>query len=319
MNPNHRSYLLSAVLIAVAACSSATGAGDDDGTGGGGGGGAIVGRDVQTPYPIDRGSEGGDSPGTYKGLPLRLTDNGKPAVSAVSGVIGMVCIGMSNANQECADFQARFRGQFAPAVNPAVRFANCAVGGHAIELWIDPSYDAELWTRCINQVLPAAGIRPDQVRVIFHKAADQFTSGPGNSMLPVYPAPGSDYENFRANLQSFAARVKAKFPSAQAVYTSSRSYGGYANSFTRGEPLSYEEGHALNTWLATHKTVDGVWYGWGPYLWAPACGTGLMNKGGVCYDRADYVTDGVHPSASGEAKVSALMHARFLAEDWYKR
>ncbi len=277
------------------------------------------GADVSVPFPIDRGNDGPQTPGSYKGLPLRLTASGSPAVAAVSGEIGIVCVGMSNANQECGDFQMRVRGEYASGVNPAVKVVNCAVGSHAIERWIDPAYDATLWDRCVAQRLPEAGVRLDQVRVIYHKAADQFTLGPNNSALPLYPAPGSDYEIFRDNLQRFAARVKIEFPAVQAVYTSSRSYGGFAGSPNRGEPLSYEEGHALNTWLASNRMIDGVWYGWGPYLWAPACSTGVTNKGGVCYDRPDYVADGVHPSSLGEAKVSRLIHARFSAEAWYRR
>lgn len=110
----------------------------------------------------------------------------------------------------------------------------------------------------------------------------------------------------------------AEFPAVQAVYTSSRSYGGYAENSGRGEPLSYEEGHALNRWLEEHPSVDGVWYGWGGYLWAPACLTGVTNGSGVCYDREDYVGDGVHPSASGEAKISRVLHERFRQHDWYR-
>ncbi len=277
------------------------------------------GLDVSVPYPIDRGGEGPLLPASYKGLPLRLTASTAPVVSAVGGVIGFVCIGMSNSNQECSDFQTRVRGEYAGAVNPAVKIVNCAVGGHAIERWIDLANDATLWDSCITKRLPEAGVRLDQVRVIYHKAANQFTMGTNNVALPLYPAARSDYDNFKDNLGRFAARVKSEFPAVQAVYTSSRSYGGFANSPNRGEPLSYEEGHALNTWLASNKMVDGVWYGWGPYLWAPACSTGVMNKGNVCYDRADYVNDGVHPSGLGEAKVSQLIHARFSAEAWYKR
>ncbi|MGI9043953.1 MAG: hypothetical protein ACR2GK_07485, partial [Gemmatimonadaceae bacterium] len=276
------------------------------------------GPDVLAPFPIDRGDDPG-TPGTYKGLPLRLVDNQAPAVTPVDGVIGVVCVGMSNANQECNDFRQRLTGEYAAVVNPAVRFANCAVGGHAVERWIDPAFDATLWDACISQRLPAAGIRVDQVRVIFHKAANQFTTGANGSPLPVYPASGSDYEKFRLNLSAFAARVRTKFPAVQAVYSSSRSYGGYAGSASRGEPLSYEEGHALNSWLGTNARVDGVWYGWGPYLWAPSCTTGITNRGSVCYDRADYVADGVHPSDAGKAKVSRLLHARFSTEPWYRR
>lgn len=275
--------------------------------------------DLSTPFPIDRGDDGPPAPGSYKGLPLRLAINGEPTVTAVDGRIAVICVGMSNSNQECADFRTRLRGEYAAEVNPAVRVINCAVGGHAIERWIDPAFDATLWDRCVSQHLLPDGVRLDQVRVVYHKAANQFTTGGGGAALPFYPAAGSDYENFRLNLQRFAARVKIKFPAVQAVYTSSRSYGGYTDNQGRGEPLSYEEGHALNAWLGANRLVDGVWYGWGPYLWAPGCESGITNKGGVCYDRADYVADGVHPSAAGQAKVSRLIHARFLTQSWYRR
>lgn len=102
-----------------------------------------------------------------------------------------------------------------------------------------------------------SGVRPDQVRVLYHKAANQFTTGPGGTPLPTYPAAGSDYENFAANLSAFAARVPIEFPSVQAVYSTSRSYGGFTQNAARGEPLSYEEGHALNTWLHQHRDVGG--------------------------------------------------------------
>lgn len=277
------------------------------------------GPDTSQPFPIDRGDDGPQTPGSYKGLLLRLADTGTPTVTAVDGVIGLVCIGMSNGNQECAAFQQQVRTAWASQVSSAVRVVNCAVGGHAIERWNDPAFDGVLWDDCITRKLPAAGVRPDQVRVLWHKAANQFTTGPAGAPLPTYPSPGSDFEAFRANLTTFAARVRLKFPAVQAVYTSSRSYGGYAGSPARGEPLSYEEGHALNGWLAGHPRVDGVWHGWGAYLWAPDCATGVTNQGGVCYQRGDYVADGVHPSPSGEQKIAGLLHARFRQHGWYAR
>jgi len=277
------------------------------------------GPDTTTPFPLDRGDDGPSTPGTYKGLWLRLTDNGAPTVSPVDGVVGVVCVGMSNANQECAVFLEQVRSAWASEVKTTIRVANCAVGLHAIEQWNDPAYDAVLWGDCVTRRLGPAGIRLDQVRVVYHKAANLNTSGPGGSRLPVYPDPGSDFAAFERNLTTFSARVRSKFPAVQAVYTSSRSYGGYSGTFTRGEPLSYEEGHALNRWLESHRTVDGVWYGWGPSLWAPACDGGTTNASGVCYARADYIEDGVHPSTSGRAKMARLIHDRFLREEWYRR
>ena len=281
--------------------------------------GPVPGPDTSEPFPIDRGDDGPQTPGSYRGLPLRLTDTGTPSVTAVDGIIGLVCVGMSNGNQECSAFQQQVRTAWAAEVNPAVRVVNCAVGGHAIERWNDPAYDSVLWGDCVARKLPAAGVRPDQVRVLWHKAANQFTTGAGGVPLPTYPSPGSDYEAFRTNLTTFASRVQGKFPSVQAVYVSSRSYGGYAGSAARGEPLSYEEGHGLNRWLADHPRVDGVWYGWGAYLWAPDCATGVTNAGGVCYRRTDYVADGVHPSSSGEQKIATLLHVRFRQHGWYAR
>lgn len=294
--------LILLLLLAAPACSGGTLRPSED--------------DTSTPVAIDVGAAAG-APSTYKGLPLALVDHDAPEVTAVDGIVGVVCIGMSNGNQECTDWQSRVAGEYAAAVRPEVRIVNCAVGGHAIERWIDPAYDDVLWQRCIDERLPALGVRTDQVRVIWHKAANQFTTLAGGGAKPLYPAAGSDYEAFRANLPLFAARLRTWFPAVQAVYTSSRSYGGFANSAARGEPLSYEEGHALNTWLAANASVDGAWYGWGPYLWAPACASGETNGSGICYDRADYVDDGVHPSASGRAKVSQMLHARFLGESWY--
>ena len=274
------------------------------------------GPDVAEPFPIDRGDDPG-TPGSYKGLPLRLVDNGEPSVTAVDGIIGVICIGMSNGSQECEDFIEKVDGLYSDEVGPFVRVVNCAVGGHAIERWNDPGEDADLWDRCLGQRLPNAGVRPDQVRVIWHKAANQFTTVDGVPKPP-YPSAESDHDAVLANLSVFAERVRAKFPAVQAVHTSSRSYGGFSSNPGRGEPLSYEEGHALNTWLRDHPMVDGVWYGWGPYLWAPECVTGETNGGGICYVRSDYVNDGTHPSPDGRAKVSELVHEAFRRYTWYR-
>jgi hypothetical protein len=237
----------------------------------------------------------------------------------VDGVIGVVCIGMSNAAQECGAFITLLGQNWHREVSSAVRFANCAVGGHAIERWNDPAYDAELWGRCVSTILPRAGIRPDQVLVIYHKAANQFTLGPGGTPLPLYPDPQSDFFAFQRNLSRFAERVPEWFPSVQVVYTSSRSCGTFTDSAARGEPLSYEEGHALNQWLEEHPEVMGVRYLWGPYLWAPSCADGITNGSGICYERSDFIEDGVHPSMTGRMKIAELMHRTWLSEPWYRR
>jgi len=276
-------------------------------------------RDTAAPYPIDAPTASG-RPSSYKGLPLTLTPRNGPTVTPVDDVIGVVCIGMSNANQECARLQTAISngGPWAGEVNPAVRLVNCAVGGNAIERWIDPAFDATLWGACLTVRLPARGVRPEQVRVVLHKAANQFGVAPSGGALPLYPSTASNFYAFERHLTAFAARVRPMFPSTQAVYTASRSYGGYTPRPERGEPQAYEEGHALNRWLAANPEVEGVWYGWWAYLWAPDCATGVRNGGGVCYERSDFVEDAVHPSAAGEIKIARLMHERLLQEQWYR-
>ncbi len=140
-----------------------------------------------------------------------------------------------------------------------------------------------------------------------------------DATYPPYPDSDSDYFRFYNNLDEFAGRVKSFFPNVQAVYTTSRSFGGFAEKSTRGEPVSYEEGHALNTWLKDNESVDGAWYGWGAYIWAPDCASGDTNLSNVCYVAGDFQSDGVHPGAGASDKIGTMIHNRFLEHSWYRR
>ena len=276
-----------------------------------------VGGDTDEPVAIDRGPDV-DTPGSYKGLPLSLTDNGSPTVTSMGGKIGVVCVGMSNGNRECDDYIDKIARTWSADINSEVVVVNCAVGGNAIEKWSDPANDGVLWDSCKNSKIGAAGLTVDQVRVVWHKAANQFTTMGQGMARPFYPDAESDYLVFYDNLTNFAGRVAQQFPNVQAVYSSSRSYGGFSDRIDRGEPLSYEEGHALNTWLGDNPSVDGVWYGWGPYIWAPDCATGDTNRSGVCYERSDYEGDAIHPAGGARDKISQMLHDRFSTESWYQ-
>jgi|GEM_PF-1024899 len=270
-----------------------------------------VSGDSDTPIPL-----GWNSSAAYKGLSLALQENSAPTVTPVDGLIGVVCVGMSNAFQECGDFIEKIEaGAFDGQINPQVRFVNCAVPGRAIEFWNDPQYDRKLWQACLERKVPEAGLRPDQIRVLWHKAADMMTLDESGAVYPPYPDPQSDYFRFYQNLTVFAQRASEKIPSLQAVYVSSRSYGGFASKPERGEPLSYEEGLALNEWLKANPSVNGVWYGWGPYLWAPACSAETQTA--PCYQLDDYQKDGIHPAAGARDKISALLHERISQFAWY--
>ncbi len=269
--------------------------------------------DSETPLPLDA-----NVPVAYKGLTLVMQDNGEPTVAPVDGVIGVVCIGMSNARLECNNFIGKWKaGAFADEINPQVRFVNCAAPGNGIENWNDKAYD-KLWASCIREEIPAAGLRPDQVRVVWHKAADLMTLDETGAAYPAYPDPRADYFRFYDNLTAFAGRLLRKIPSVQAVYVTSRSYGGYTSEPGLGEPLSFEEGLALDQWLADHPSVNGVWFGWGPYIWAPSCSTGMVNGSGVCYLREDYQADGIHPAQGALDKVTMMLHERFSRHRWYR-
>ena len=277
-------------------------------------------QNVATPVPIDV-APGPGVPTHYKGLPLQLVQRPTPTVTPVDGVIGVVCIGMSNAAQECGRLLEAVSagGPWGHEVAPEVRLVNCAVGGHALERWIDPAFEAVLWEACLGPKLSMRGVRPDQVRVILHKAANQFGLAPGGAALPLYPDAAANFHAFQRHLSTFAATVRSRLPGLQAVYTSSRSYGGFTPRPERGEPQAYEEGHALNQWLAAHPMVDGVWYGWWGYIWAPDCAGRGRNGQGVCYERTDFQADAVHPTAAGEIKIARLQHDRLRAERWYRR
>lgn len=196
---------------------------------------------------------------------------------------------------------------------------NCSREAFGVEHWIDPAYDDETWGACLYLLMPFLGIRPEQIRVVYHKAANHSTVDELGRPLPPYPDSASNYHRLYRNLGAFSERLKTFFPNVQAVYTSSRAYGGYARVPGRGEPVAYEEGHAVNSWLADNPTVGGVWYGWGAYVWAPPCLSDEVNGAGVCFEPADFDADGVHRSGQGRGKISWMMHQRLLHEGWYRR
>lgn len=260
-------------------------------------------------YPIDRGGEDG-APADYLGLPLGLATQSPAVITPISGRIGLVCVGMSNARQECNELLRLVEDELADSIASEVTIVNCAVSGMGINAWAQSD---TLWDLCIES-LPSEGLSVDQVRVLYHKAANAERGG-----FPSYPDPDSNYFRVFNYLGEFATRAAAKFPNLQGVFTTSRAYGGFTRDVDRGEPRSYEEGHALNTWLAANPVVDGVWHGWGAYIWAPSCDTELTNASGTCYERGDFNSDGVHPSPAGREKIARLFHARLLQESWYAR
>lgn len=253
--------------------------------------------------PIDQ--LGGD----YFGLSGGLRSNGTPTVTPTDGRIVIISISMSNGNLEFLKYIDLYDAH--PDVSPEIGLVNCARGGNALERWVERQ---ELWDDCKDRVTNA-GFTLDQIKVVWAKNANQFTDH-GLTL----PDPGADYYDLVDNISALSERIGQEFPAVQAVFHTSRIYAGWAAAQqTRGEPMSYEGGLAINAAIERWQTgqiPNAPWIGWGPYLWANAT---TPNSQGVFWTQDDF-RDGTnhHPSDAGQIKVADALHGFFMKFDWYK-
>ena len=245
----------------------------------------------------------------YHGLPGGLADNGEPVVTPSNGRIVIVSISMSNGFLEFQRFTELYAGH--PSVAPEIGLVNCAKGGHALERWL--AMDS-LWEEC-EQRIRAAGFEPEQVRVVWAKNVDQFPSG------HTLPDPAADYYDLVENIAALSQRIGEEFPTVQAVFHTSRIYGGYVpeeREDVRGEPVNYEGGFAINAVIERQKRGElpgAPWIGWGPYLWSAGA---EPNGAGLEWLPGDYQADAVHPGPTGRTKVADALHRHFLRFAWYR-
>ena len=244
---------------------------------------------------------------TYYGLPGGLVDNGVPTVTPTNNKIIIIAISMSNGFQEFNRFIELYRNH--PDVENQIELVNCAVGGSALERWLTEN---TLWSRCKDKIDDLSA-----VKVVWAKNANQFTEH-GRTL----PDEQADYYDLVDNIGALSQRISEEFPSVQAVFHSSRIWGGYVSEnkqAARGEPISYEGGYAINTVIEQYKAgeLTGTpWIGWGPYIWA----NGLTpNASGIFWDLSDFQDGGVnqHPSINGATKVADALHEFFMQFDWY--
>ncbi|MEZ4700745.1 MAG: hypothetical protein R2834_10480 [Rhodothermales bacterium] len=250
---------------------------------------------------------------TYYGLKGGLVDNGVPTVTATNGKIVIVAISMSNGLQEFDRFISLYEGH--QDVSTQIELVNCAVAGSALENWLS---EQTLWSKCKDNIEKKYSL--DQVKVIWAKNADQFTAD-GITL----PSPDADYYDLTNNIGALAQKIGDEFPSVQAIFNTSRIYGGYVveeKQGARGEPISYEGGFATNAAIERWKNGElpgAPWMGWGPYLWA----NGLTPNGsGIFWDKTDFQGangENQHPSEQGATKVADALHDFFMQFAWYRK
>jgi len=228
---------------------------------------------------------------------------------APAGFIAMIAVGMSNTTHEFAVFerdQDRNRAR-----NARVVILDSGLGGQDASTIADPA--ASYW-QVLDRRLAALELTPAQVQVAWLKEAE---AGPPNDF------PGHAIA-LREDLERIANNLHDRYPNLKLCYVSSRTYGGYATGSLNPEPQAYESGFSVK-WLIEDQILGdpGLNHGqlaspvraplllWGPYLWAD--GT-KPRSDGLVWHRADFETDGTHPSPAGEQKVGNLLGAFFAAD-----
>jgi hypothetical protein len=236
---------------------------------------------------------------------LKLGLSAAKRVRAINGRIVLLSVGMSNAAQEFRVFMRVAKED--PDISPAVKLVDGAMGGWDARRSSRPG--GGYWS-ALDRRLAAEGVSPREVQVVWLK---QAVSGEDRR----FPR---DAKALRANLRSIAQILSRRFPSLRLIYTSSRTYGGYAVTAQNPEPAAYDSGFAVR-WLIQDRMegkLKGPWIGWGPYLWTD--GT-AGRADGLTWTCDDVRKDGTHPSPSGAAKVARLLLEFFksdpTAKSWF--
>lgn len=233
------------------------------------------------------------------------------------GRIGLISIGMSNAQQEFD----RFMDVAAFEKSPLVTLVNGARPGNVASYWVKPDPNDDPWV-FLENAIQRAGLTPQQVQVVWLKQANGGPR-PGRDDFPVYA------QKLRDDMATIVLRVKETYPNVRLVYLTSRIYAGYSRIALSPEPFAYEGAFSVR-WLIQDQIAgggeSGVTYDnapvllWGAYLWAD--GT-TSRSDGLTWLCDDFKRDGVHPGDSGRQKAAELMLNFFttdpLTSQWFSR
>jgi hypothetical protein len=219
-------------------------------------------------------------------------------VRAVNGRIVLLSIGMSNTTQEFRAFM-RLASQD-PEISPNVVLVDGAIGGWDARRIARP--DAAYWS-AVDRRLQKAGASPREVQAVWLKEAISGEERP-------FP---QDARALQRNLRAISRILSRRFPNLRLIYTSSRTFGGYALVSLNPEPAAYDSGYGVR-WLIQDRIENRLrspWIGWGPYLWTDGV-KGRLD--GLTWTCDDVMVDGTHPSESGSGKVARLL-LRFFKTD----
>lgn len=178
--------------------------------------------------------------------------------------------------------------------------------------------ESPFWTTLLDNIVPNAGVTPQQVVAVAFEDIDVFPTG-------TYPG---DMVQLQGELETVAQNVLKQFPNVKLMYYLPRFYAGYSGTFDRSspEPYAYEQGFAIQgavldqvngaaslNYNPTNGPVMAPWLGYGAYTWA----NGLIPRSdGLTYNCQDLRSDGRHPSALyGAPKVAAQFLNFFKTDD----
>ena len=327
-------------LLILAATGLAAGCGSDSGTGPEASPSVSSRRVALT----DMGSANylGFSGGLYTGgnaIPAAHAAAGRIKAAAIEpldregrprsdGAYVLLSVGMSNTTQEfcsggsappCAPWSFTGQAVADPEVDQSrLAIVNGAAGGKTSVFWDAP--DDQDYDRVRDTRLAPQGLAEKQVQVAWVKLANPQ---PRVSL----PSAQADAYTMVAQMGDVVRALKVRYPNLRQIFLSSRIYGGYASTDLNPEPYAYESGLAVR-WLIeaqirqmatagrpadaragdlNYETV-APWIAWGPYLWADGLNA---RSDGLVWERGDFVSDGTHPSTSGETKVGGMLLAFF--------
>jgi hypothetical protein len=238
-----------------------------------------------------------------------LDRDGKPSPS---GRIVLVTHGMSNTTQASQASQAFIKQANADARKAAnVVIVDGALGGVDALAWIGERGNRDPWAM-FDDRLRTAGVTAAQVQVVWMKHA---IAGPQS--LGEFPKHAQVLRDDEAKI---VGMLKQRLPNLKIIYSTSRTYAGWATSSLNPEPFAYESAFATR-WLIQDQ-ISGkngdLAYGkapvllWGPYVWTDGeKGRKLDN---LVWHKDDTRQDGTHPSESGQEKMGQML-VRFFTTD----